>query len=416
MIQFFGHLTMDPIATRESLLKLAADLILFFVAAQLFGGPAPARSTLAPLGERVDPLQRVGEGVGGPPAPPLRWTIVVYSFLLALFAIFQFFSSHGLIYWTVKSPGWTFGPYVNHNHYAGLMEMLIPIMVASVLTVFRKHPSLPPSRADSSPYEGSGQVPRNLPAQAGRESSTSAVAVFLGCVVLIPIVSVLLSGSRGGLISLAVEVLLAAVLIFLRGPASARKITAVLGSSALIAAALLFVWMAPRQSLERLETVVDITHSPEVGLAARWVASRDSLRILRDHPWVGAGLGSFETVFPRYQSFPGDLTWDHAHNDYAEALAEMGAAGGALILFALGLFFWLAFGNLRERLRHRAGWIQFGAALGCCGLLVHSFVDFNLHIPANAAWFAGCAALATSPGSFLHSAKASCNVSPATAE
>jgi len=429
MIQFFGHLTMDPIATRESLLKLAADLILFFMAAQLFGAPAPARSTLAALGERVDPLRQVGEGVGGPPASPLRWTIVVYSFLLALFAIFQFFSSHGLIYWTVQSPGWTFGPYVNHNHYAGLMEMLIPIMVASVLTAFRKPPSLPPSHAVSSQYEASGQVPQNLPARlagpayrqpgasrAGRESSTTALAVFLGCVVLIPVVSVLLSGSRGGLISLAVEVLLAAVLIFLRGPARARKITAVLGSSALIAAALLFVWMAPRQSLERLETVVDITHSPEVGLAERWVASRDSLRILRDHPWVGAGLGSFETVFPRYQTLPGDLTWDHAHNDYAEALAETGAAGGALILFALGLFFWLAFGNLRERLKHRAGWIQFGAALGCCGLLVHSLADFNLHIPANAAWFAGCAALATSPGSFLHSAKASCNVSPATAE
>ncbi len=413
MIQFFGHLTMDPVATRESLLKLATDLVLFFMAAQLLGASAPARSTLAPMGERGDTLRRTDEGIAGSPARALRWTIVVYAFLLALFAIFQFFSSHGLIYWTVKSPGWTFGPYVNHNHYAGLMEMLIPIMVASVLTAFRKDPSLPPSHAASS--EASGQVPRNLPARlagpalpaggrlrqagasrAGRESSTTALAVFLGCVVLIPVVSVLLSGSRGGLISLAVEVLLAAVLIFLRGPASARKITAVLGSSALLAAALLFVWMAPRQSLERLETVVDITHSREVGLGERLVASRDSLRILRDHPWLGAGLGSFETVFHRYQSFPGDLTWDHAHNDYAEALAETGAAGGALILFALGLFFWLAFGNLRERLKHRAGWIQFGAALGCCGLLVHSFADFNLHIPANAAWFAVCAAIATS--------------------
>jgi hypothetical protein len=446
MAQFFGHLTMDPIATRESLLKLAADLILFFMAMQFFGAPAPARSTRVPAGEGGGALRRVGEGVGGPSASPLGWTIVVYSFLLALFAIFQFFSSHGLIYWTVKTPGWTFGPYVNHNHYAGLMEMLIPIMVASVLTAFRRPPALPPSHAESSEASGpiSGlrwspsvrllgsdgvqwtpwigdsrnrrQVPRSLPAglagpaygqagasKAGRESSTTALAVFLGCVVLIPVVSVLLSGSRGGLISLAVEVLLAAVLIFLRGPASARKITAVLGSSALIAAALLFVWMAPRQSLERLETVVDATHSPEVGLADRLVASRDALGILRDHPWLGAGLGSFETVFHRYQSFPSDLTWDHAHNDYAEALAETGAAGGALILFALGWFFWLAFGNLRERLRHRAGWIQFGAALGCCGLLVHSFVDFNLHIPANAAWFAVCVALATNEERFFNS-------------
>src|ERR1019366_667265 len=112
---------------------------------------------------------------GGPeilPAPAARWTFVVYAFLLALFAIFQFFSSDGLIYWTVKSPGWTFGPYVNHNHYAGLMEMLIPLSLASALPALRKHAS----------------------------------AAVIGFALLIPSASLLLSGSRGGLISLLVEV------------------------------------------------------------------------------------------------------------------------------------------------------------------------------------------------------------------
>lgn len=54
-----------------------------------------------------------------------------------------------------------------------------------------------------------------------------------------------------------------------------------------------------------------------------------------------------------------------------------------------------AFTKLGERLRRDAGWIRLGAALGCCGLLVHSFVEFNLHIPANAAWLAICVAIAT---------------------
>ena len=61
----------------------------------------------------------------------LRWTVLAYTFVLALFAIFQFFSSDGLIYWHVRTSGWTFGSYVNHNHYAGLMEMLIPLSIAS---------------------------------------------------------------------------------------------------------------------------------------------------------------------------------------------------------------------------------------------------------------------------------------------
>jgi hypothetical protein len=54
--------------------------------------------------------------------------------------------------------------------------------------------------------------------------------------------------------------------------------------------------------------------------------------------------------------------------------------------------------NLHERLWHREGWLQIGAAVGCCGLLVHSFTDLNLHIAPNAAWFAVCAAIATAGG------------------
>jgi hypothetical protein len=40
-------------------------------------------------------------------------------------------------------------------------------------------------------------------------------------------------------------------------------------------------------------------------------------------------------------------------------------------------------------------WVQVGAAIAACGIFVHSISDFNLHIPANAAWFAAAAALAT---------------------
>ena len=315
MVQFAGHLTMDPIATREALLKLSTDLILFFLAGQFFSAPDSISARLSRSGTRSDTPRTDGAGGDILSASPLRWTIVAYTFLLALFAIFQFFSSQGLIYWRVKSPGWTFGPYVNHNHYAGLMEMLIPLSVASVLPTLRKHAS----------------------------------AAVLGCVILIPIASLLLSGSRGGFIGLLVEVLLAAVLVFLCGPRHARKVTALVGGTTLLAATLLFFWMAPRHIAERLVGIGSGTHPPEVELGDRLVAARDSLGIFRDHPWLGAGLGSFETAFPRYQSFPSDFRWDHAHNDYAEALAETGLAGGAAILSALGLFFWLAFRGVRSQ-------------------------------------------------------------------
>jgi O-antigen ligase len=351
IVQYFGHFTLDPVATREALLKLATNIVFFFLAGQLFSS-----TSLFPNTRSASPFPKTRFRVSRPES-----LVPIYTFAIALFAIFQFLSGPTLLYGTVRTEGWPFGPYVNHNHYAGLMEMLIPLTAAGVLLAIFRHTS---------------------------------VSLF-GIFVLIPMASLFLSGSRGGLISLAVEALMAALLICFCGHVQRGKKPAWLGGLVVATATLLFVWMAPPRIVHRMATMADEEDSPEAALAERWVAGRDALRIFRAHPWVGIGMGGFETVFPQYQSFSSDLTWDHAHNDYTELLAETGVAGGTLALLALGSFFWLAFRHLRRKLAHRVGWIPFGASLGCCGLLVHSLVDFNLHIPANAAWFAACAAIAT---------------------
>jgi O-antigen ligase len=336
-IQFFAHLTLDPIATRDALLNLLTDLIFFFLAGQLLA--AGPENMLRSFG----------------------LTVVLYGFSLALFAVLQFFSSNGLIYWVVKPAGWTFGPYVNHNDYAGLMEMLIPIAACYVLS----RPGKDPMRT------------------------------LLGFALVVPIASLLLCGSRGGFISLLAEVAILGAILLWRTPLPGRRRLAAVGGLGMTTAALLFFWMDPGQISKRLWTVADMARPSDVTLGDREIVALDSLHILRDHPWVGTGLGSFETAYPAYQSFPTDLVYDHAHNDYAEALAETGLVGGLLMVAALVMFFGLAFRKLAQRLRDDAGWIQLGAAIGCCGLLVHSFVDFNLHIPANAAWFAVLASVAT---------------------
>lgn len=106
-------------------------------------------------------------------------------------------------------------------------------------------------------------------------------------------------------------------------------------------------------------------------------------------------MGSFVTAYPAHQRDAQDLLVEHAHNDYLEALTETGVLGGVLVLAAVIGFIRHTFTNLAVRLKREASWIQLGAAVACCGLLVHSFADFNLHIPANAAWFAFCAGLAS---------------------
>jgi O-antigen ligase len=346
-LQFTTRFTADRIATRESLLKLITDLLIFFLACELWHDATPRA------------LRRLG------------LALTAFAGGLALFGILQFFANPGMIYGLVRPRwgGWIFGPYVNHNHYAGLMEMLVPLALGYVMS-------------------GRGQRPNHPRSFLVRGLGPLAILIVLA--------SVLLSGSRGGMISLTFEAVLLGAIAARCLPLHRRRRLALASLLAVVASTGLFLCLDPGRISQRLGAVTSLSQAPEATLGEREALARDALRIFRAHPWLGTGFGSFATVYPRYRSFPSDLEWDHAHDDYAEALAETAVAGGGTMALAIGLFVALAFGNLRERLSRDDGWIQLGAAVGCCGLLVHSFGDFNLHIPANAAWFAFLAGIAVS--------------------
>jgi len=209
----------------------------------------------------------------------------------------------------------------------------------------------------------------------------------------------LLTGSRGGFISVLVEIAILGWILIWRNPLPGRRMRVAAMGLALVAVAALFFWLVPTFVLTKLATVN--SYVPEASEGSRLGLLRNSLGILRDHPWVGAGMGSFVTVYPGYQTEAQDLITEHPHNDYIEALTETGSLGGVLILAALILFIPMMFRKLGVQLKREQGWIQLGAAIACCGLLIHSFVDFNLHIPANAAWFAFCAGLASLSGRLI---------------
>lgn len=334
LTQLFAGISANPAGTREAVVKLGAILTIFFLVTQLYRT-----------------------------APRRAWGFLGYLFLLftaayALFAILQSLSGRGEIYWRVPSPNDNFGAYVDRDHYAGLMEMLIPVAAASLFLAGRKRIPLLP---------------------------------MFG--VVLAMVSLLMTGSRGGLVALIAELVIGGGLLLISGVLRQRIVIGAAAGVLFIALGVLWLTLAPKETRARLEGVIHLTDTRVA--AERPQLTRDALRIFREHPKAGTGLGTFEVVYPRYQSFTSTFLYDHAHDDFAEFLAETGAPGAVLAVAGLTLFLWLAFRGVRTRLDEPRGAIQTGAAVGCCGLLAHSLVDFNLHIPANAAWFAACVGLAT---------------------
>jgi putative inorganic carbon (hco3(-)) transporter len=114
---------------------------------------------------------------------------------------------------------------------------------------------------------------------------------------------------------------------------------------------------------------------------------RDSMILLEDNVVVGTGLGTYYTAYPPYQQDDVRAYYDHAHNDYLQFAIELGLAGflplALLVLASAGMAITAMF-NRQNRL---AKGVAFAASMGILSLLIHSIVDFNLQMPANALLF-----------------------------
>ena len=111
------------------------------------------------------------------------------------------------------------------------------------------------------------------------------------------------------------------------------------------------------------------------------------LNLIKDYPLVGSGPGSWYVAFPRYRG--GDLAnfFDYAHNDYAQFTAESGTLGAVLLV---AMVMWSLVAALRAQYRRRdplMRGLSFASIMGVTAILIHSSVDFNLQIPANAMLF-----------------------------
>jgi O-antigen ligase len=219
-----------------------------------------------------------------------------------------------------------------------------------------------------------------------RRERRLAVAIFA----LLPIVAIFLSASRGGILSFWVELGVLALLMFLRRSGGKHVLA---GGVVLLLALLLVSWLGVRQILERFSSM----QSLEVTVGKRATMRQDAWHIFRDHPWTGTGLGTLPIVFPAYESFYDGKFVNHAHNDYLEMLADTGIAGALCCVWFLGVLFFASLKQLLVTDNSFAAALHLSGLVACCGFLVHSLVDFNMHMPGNALLFFLMALLSTAP-------------------
>ncbi len=259
----------------------------------------------------------------------------VYGALVAAFAVLQGLAPNGKLYWiwALEQGGSIYGPYVNHNHYAGLMEMLTPFPLVLAATRFTN------------------------------------MAAFVAQMVVL---GILLVRKREGRWKqpLLLGAFLAMVIVFL-------------------------VWMGGNELTRRLISIHSEARE-EINGGVRLSIDRDCLRMLIKRPFLGWGLGTFPIVYPEFRSFYTTFFVNQAHNDYLQLLVETGLVGFSIAVWFLVLTFRQAATKLKDWTETASGAITVAAMLGCVGILVHSFLDFNLQIPANAALFYVLCAIAAS--------------------
>jgi O-antigen ligase len=335
-------LSLDPHATRLFIVQVTA-LLIYFGATMIF--------TDTP--ERLRLLVR---------------TIMIFGFLLAIFGLTQSFATGGArVYWFRElTQSTAFGPFINRHHFAGYMELTIALPLGLLF---------------------SGAVERD------RRALYAFAAALMG-------VGLILTNSRGGLISLGAEIIFLAIVAGVGSKRSRHRSPGASARAAMMRAGLAFalvavlisgaLYLGGSDAFSRLlgtPTAAD----PTTGRAHFWNVTLD---IIKAHPWVGTGLGAFGVVYTRYDSHNGLFRLEQAHNDYLQILSDGGIVGAALGLVFVVILFRKGFARRETDDRFRRG-VTTGALAGCFAVLVHSFFDFTLHTTANALLFLIMAAIAT---------------------
>ena len=286
----------------------------------------------------------------------LTFLIIAIGTGLSLFGLGQYFLGLDHSWW--KPENFLAATYVNHNHFAGYLELAIPLAIG-VLVYARKSSSLSIFRA-------------------------ATLKTFLEISILVMILAFVFSQSRAGWVCLTISLLIMNIALVRKNILSKSTVLIFLF---VIVLAVAYIYAGNDMVTKRFRTFEKIGTVGFIdGRAQIWQGTID---MIKDRPLTGTGIGTFVWGFPAYR--PASLAGQrahYAHNEYLHMASEMG-------ILAIPLMIWMAWVVIGsgfkwkdkkiqrdEKFSLREG-IVLGSAIGILSLTLHGLVDFNFHIPAN---------------------------------
>lgn len=269
----------------------------------------------------------------------ILWLAVVMGGALSLYGLLQYFGICGHGWWMPER--FLAATYRNHNHFAGYLELVIPVALVMITTGMAR-------------------------------ASVASRSMLLAALVLM-FAALLLTQSRGAWVSLGCALLAMLYMTVSRDMSRARVMVAiVLVAVSAVSAA----YFAGDLLSSRIATVTAADEGDDVS-GGRFKIWQGATGMIRERPLTGVGIGDFDKGFYRYRPLGFNARAVYAHNEYLHMAAEMG-------LFAPLLMLWIFIAIMREGLgkRERSPY-AFGCAIGVLSLSLHGLVDFNFHIPAN---------------------------------
>lgn len=235
--------------------------------------------------------------------------------------------------------------YVNHNHFAGLLVLLLPISFGVVL--------------------------------AERNKSKKILYIFMMVIMGVAFVFAL---SRGALLALGVAFAAMISLLKKRRLVSPSLVPFMVFVTLVV---IVVVYFGTESIEQRVGNIQAMTRKEELSLQFRWLTWLGTLPMIAHYPWFGSGPGTFGHLFLLFRPSGFSMRPVHAHNDALQLLAECGVFTSLAVVLLIGVFFFRGLKILhRDESRLRIG-VGSGILAGMLGLLVHALFDFNFHIPAN---------------------------------